>query len=89
MSARANLLRKSCRAPADNHFIYVSLPGFDRAIPRGHHTRKVVGMNNAAVGPTFQLVKRFSKVIQLLLIDEFDVAVRRQSNNMSRNAIED
>jgi len=24
MSARENLLRKSCRAPADNHFIYVS-----------------------------------------------------------------
>jgi hypothetical protein len=24
MSARANLLRKSCRAPADNHFSYVS-----------------------------------------------------------------
>jgi hypothetical protein len=24
MSARKNLLRKSCRAPADNHFIYVS-----------------------------------------------------------------
>jgi hypothetical protein len=23
MSARENLLRKSCRAPADNHFIYV------------------------------------------------------------------
>src|SRR6478736_6401280 len=62
------------------------LPGFDRAIPRGHHTRKVVGMNNTAVGPTFPLVERFSKVIQPLPIDEFDVAVRRQSNNMSRNA---
>jgi hypothetical protein len=24
MSARENLLRKSCRAPGDNHFIYVS-----------------------------------------------------------------
>src|SRR5437899_12636674 len=24
MSARENLLRKSCRAPANNHFIYVS-----------------------------------------------------------------
>src|SRR6266478_7871939 len=24
MSARENLLRKSCRAPADNHFVYVS-----------------------------------------------------------------
>src|ERR1700693_516200 len=24
MSARENLLRKSCRAPADNHFIYVT-----------------------------------------------------------------
>ena len=24
MSARENLLRKSCRAPADNHFIYVN-----------------------------------------------------------------
>jgi hypothetical protein len=24
MSARENLLRKSCRAPADNHFIYIS-----------------------------------------------------------------
>jgi len=24
MSARENPLRKSCRAPADNHFIYVS-----------------------------------------------------------------
>jgi hypothetical protein len=24
MSARVNLLRKSCRATADNHFIYVS-----------------------------------------------------------------
>jgi hypothetical protein len=49
-------------------------------------------MNNA-VGPTFQLafhlVNRFSKVIQPLLIDEFDVAVRRQSNDMSRNPIDD
>src|SRR5580704_12597518 len=64
------------------------LPGFERAIPRGQDTRTVVGVNHA-VGPSFHLVKWFSKVIPPLLIDEFDVAVHRKSNNMSRNAIDD
>ena len=64
------------------------MPGFDRAFPRGQHARKIIGMNNVGGGPTFQFVKRHAKVIQALLTDEFEFALRRHSNDKAGDAID-
>src|SRR5260370_24108977 len=65
------------------------MPDFDRAPPRGQQARKVIGMNNAGGGPTFQFVKRHAKIIEALLTDEFEFAFRRRSINEPGNVIDD
>src|SRR5260370_281088 len=57
------------------------ISAFDRASPRGQHARKVIGMNNVGGGPTFQFVKGFAVIIQVLLTDEFEFAFGCQSMN--------
>ncbi len=67
----------------------MGMPGFDRVSPRGHEVRKVIGMNDVGSGPTFQFVKRYAKIIQALLIDEFEFSRGRRSINKAGNAIDD
>src|SRR5258708_12838356 len=65
------------------------VPGFNRAFPRGQHSRKVIGMNNVGVGPTFQFFKCLAGIIQALLTDEFEFALRPHSKNKAGNAVDD
>src|SRR5271155_1927251 len=73
----------------DAVFRLVWLPAFERASPRGQHSRKIIRMNNVGGSPTFQFVKRHAKIIQALLIDEFEFAFRRHGINKAGNAIDD
>src|SRR4029077_20984851 len=63
--------------------------GFDRAFPRGQHARKVIRMNNVGVGPTFQFFKCLAGIIEALLTDKFEFALRPHSKNKAGNAVDD
>src|SRR5258708_11373695 len=65
------------------------VPGFNRVFPRGQHARKVVRMNDVGVGPTFQFFKCLAGIIQALLTDEFEFALRPHSKNKAGNAVDD
>src|SRR6267154_6598685 len=65
------------------------MPGFNRAFPRGQHARKVIRMNNVGVGPTFQFFKCLAGIIQALLTDVFEFAIRPHGKNKAGNAIDD
>src|SRR5580765_5857264 len=65
------------------------VPGFYRVFPRGQHARKVIRMNDVGVGPTFQFFKCLAGIIQALLTDEFEFALRPHGKNKARNAVDD
>src|SRR5580658_6858340 len=62
-------------------FKNVRLPGFDRALPRIDHARKVFRMDSVASAPILQFLSRLAEIFQNLPVEEFDLACRTQGTN--------
>jgi hypothetical protein len=62
--------------PPLTEFKNVRLPGFDRALPRIDHARKVVRVDNVAGAPILQFLSCLTEIFQDLPVEEFDLACR-------------
>src|SRR6266446_963995 len=65
------------------------LPGFDRALPRVDHARKVIRMDSVAGGPILQFLGRLAEILQELAVEELDLARGIQGTHEPRNAVDD
>src|SRR5262249_20181037 len=66
----------------------VWLPSFDGVHPQSQRLREVVWMNGVVVTPVFQFFKTFPKVIQNLLVNEFDFTFWRSRHDLTVNAVD-
>src|SRR4029077_3507471 len=67
----------------------VRLPDRDRAGPQSREAIEVVRMHRVAGLPLLQLVECLSEVLEHLLVDEVDVASRRQGRHQTCDAVND
>src|SRR6266852_7289139 len=67
----------------------IRIPRFDRVPPGGDRLREVIWVDGVARTPTFQFFKSFAEVFQDLVVDEFDLTLRRHYCNQAGDAIDD
>src|SRR5260370_5971341 len=67
----------------------IRIPRFDRVPPGGDRLREVIRVDGVAGTPTFQFFKSLAEVFQNLVVDEFDLTLRRHYCNQAGDAIDD